>query len=142
MRSITLKNMLKISRMCNTYRRNELKDTDLNPAVHIYISYVCRHPGCKQEVFVEQFSLDKTTVTHQLNHLEKHGYIYRMVSEQDGRCRLIYPTEKAKQTYPVIHQAIECFTGTLLSGLTEEEKKLLDQLTTKLAKNAEGLIKE
>ncbi len=142
MRSITLTNINKIYRISNTFRRGKLKDIDLNPALHMYISYVCRHEGCKQEEIIDHFFLDKTTVTHQLNHLEKYGFITREVSKEDGRCRLIYPTEKAKEIFPILHQAFQQFTDRALEGLTEQEKELLDSLTNKIVSNGEKLIKE
>ena len=86
------------------------------------------------------FCLDKTTVTHQLNHLEKDGYIRREISKEDGRCRVLYLTDKAEAIYPVVHSAWCEFTDHLLEGLSDEEKKQLDILTAKLAENARNFV--
>lgn len=136
----TIINILKVSRLANTFRKNELKDIDLNPSLHLYIHYVCKHEGCKQDELIKFFHLDKTTVTHQLNELEKGGYIIRGVDNKDRRSRLIYPTDKAKQIDPIVHNALLQFEDKILEDLTDEEKEILDTLTQKIALKAIEVI--
>ena len=142
MKNYALGNIMRISRCCNTYRKEQLKDVDLTPAQYIFISYACRKPGSSQEQFVSAISIDKTTVAHRLNKLEEMGYIERRVSAEDGRRRCIYPTEKALAIYPQIHSAYEYFTENILEGLTEEDKAELTRLTNILCQNAIQLTQE
>lgn len=142
MRSRTLGNIMRISRCCNTYRKQQLIKCPLNPSQHIYISYACRFPGCSQEQFASAICIDKTTVAHQLNRLEEAGYIERRVSPEDGRCRRIYPTKQAFDVYPEIHGAFEAFTEHILDGLTQEDRAELSRLTEILYQNALRLIQD
>lgn len=131
-----LGNILRISRSCNTYRREALPKVELYPALHLFITTTCRSPGLTQEQLAARFCLDRTTVAHQLNKLEKHGYIERRVSLEDARCRCIYPTEKAQLLFPSIHGAYVDFTEGLLEGLSEAEQAELSRLTDILNENA------
>ena len=115
---------------------------DIYPALQLFVSYICRHPGCIQENLVEELCIDKTTVTHHLMRLEEKGYIIRKVSEEDARCRLVYPTEKATAIMPQLHDTYVTFYDTLLKGLSEEEKQQVAVLAEKLYHNVYGLIKK
>ena len=139
MQSRALGNVLRIGRCFLLYRRRALKDTALSPAQSLIISHVCRRPGLAQESLTGELCLDKTTVAHQLMKLEEQGYIRREASAEDGRCRRIYPTEKAVEVYPRVHRVFEDFTAGILEGLTEEEQAELERLTEILRRNALSL---
>jgi DNA-binding MarR family transcriptional regulator len=136
MESHVLGNILRIGRCCQLYRRRELRDTDLHPAQHLFISHICRRPGLAQEELIGELRLDKTTVTHQLTKLEEQGYIRREAPAEDGRCRRVYPTEKAEAVYPRIHGVFEDFTEGILAGFSDEEQAELERLTERLRTNA------
>jgi DNA-binding MarR family transcriptional regulator len=142
MRSRVLGNILRIGRCCKLYRKRALKDTELLPAQHLLLSYICRCPGLAQEGLAGTLFLDKTTVAHQLIRLEEQGFIRRQPSAEDGRCRLLYPTEKGEAIYPLIHGTFEEFTAGLLEGFTEEERRNLEALTERLFQNARRLLEE
>ena len=142
MHSRTLGNILSIGRCCKVYRARALEDTALRPAQQMLLSVVCRQPGRAQEELISALYLDKTTVAHQLVRLEEQGYIRRQPSPEDGRCRLLYPTEKGKEAYPLVHGAFEAFTAGLLEGFTEEEQQTLEALTERLFRNARRLLEE
>lgn len=139
MHSRALGNILRIGRCFQLYRRRALRDTDLHPAQNLLLSHVCRRPGLAQEELISTLYLDKTTVAHQLMRLEELGYIRRLPSAEDGRCRRIYPTEKGEEIYPRIHGAFSDFTEGLLAGFSEGERESLDSLLERLMANAARL---
>ena len=140
MHSRILGSILRIGRCCQLYRRQALRDTDLQPAQHLLISQICRRPGLAQEELIAEMVLDKTTVAHQLMKLEEQGYLRREAAEEDGRCRRLYPTEKAVAVYPRVHEVFEEFTAGILAGLSEEEQRELERLTEVLRRNARRLV--
>ena len=71
--------------------------------------------------------------------LEEQGYIRREAPAEDGRCRRVYPTEKAEAVYPRIHGVFEDFTEGILAGLSAEEQAELERLTEILRRNALSL---
>ena len=139
MQSRALGNVLRIGRCFLLYRRRALKDTALSPAQSLIISHVCRRPGLAQESLTGELCLDKTTVAHQLMKLEELGYIRREAPAEDGRCRKVYPAEKAEAVYPRIHGVFRAFTEGILEGLSEEERAQLERLTERVCANARRL---
>ena len=133
MHSKALNCIFRVERSFQTYRRQQLQDTDTTPMQQLLISSICRHPGKSQDGYAEALCLDKTTVAHHLVKLEKNGYV-------DSRVRLVYPTQAALELYPRIHESYEAFTSALLVGLTEADQQELTRMAEILFRNAVGLI--
>ena len=140
MHSRALSNILRIGRCFQTFRRQQLRDTDTTPVQQLLISFVCRHPGKTQDEYAGLLCLDKTTVAHHLLRLEKLAYVDRRVSPEDGRARCIFPTQAAWEIYPRIHASYETFTEALLAGLSQEDQQELTRLSEILYQNALRLI--
>lgn len=140
MRHRELGNLLRISRCFDSYRRQRLKDVDLFPALHLFVSHVCRHPGCNQESLVETLCVDKTTVAHHLAKLEEKGYITRQVAQDDARCRQVFPTEKALAVYPQLREAYDAFYEGLLENLSPEDREAVARLSEALYRNARSMV--
>ncbi len=137
-----LGNILRISRCFETFRRQQMKDVELHPMMALFVSHICRKPGCTQKYLVERLCLDKTTVAHALAKLEDKGYVEQRTSEEDARCKALYPTEKAMELAPRLHESYDAFYNALVSGLSEEDHQEIDRLTTVMYNNAYQLIKE
>ena len=137
-----LGNITRIDRCFINYRKKNLKELDdIYPAMHTFIHYICRHPGCLQEELIEELFIDKSTVAHHLMKLEEKGYIERRADENDLRKRKVYPTQKALETVPKLHEVYQNFLEGLMQGLTEEEKETVKRLTDHLVENAAALVR-
>ncbi len=139
MDSRVLGSLLTVSRCFRLYCARTLGDTELRPAQQYLLSHVCRRPGLPQEALIAALHLDKTTVAHQLMRLEDLGYIRREVPAEDGRCRLVYPTDKALAVYPRIREDFEAFARGILRGFSDEEKAELEALAERIRQNALAL---
>ena len=127
----------RIDRCFVNYRKANLKDlNDVYPVLHMFISYVCRHPGCLQEELIEELCVDKSTVAHHLMKLEEKGYVERRVDTEDQRRRRVFPTEKAMSIHPAMHEVYENFRKGIMEGLTEEEQQEIIRLSEKMYENA------
>lgn len=142
MLSEALHNIFRISRYNIAYRAAHLPAPDLTPAQCLYISHVCRMPGATQEQLARAICTDKTTAAHQLSTLERCGYVERRVSARDGRCRCVFPTEKALAVFPVLRQQQEAFTDAVLACLSAEECAELTRLTALVCGNAAALLQD
>lgn len=137
-----LGNITRIHRCFVNYKKKNLKEMDdIYPALHAFIHYICRHPGCLQEELIEELFVDKSTVAHHLMKLEEKGYIERRADESDLRKRRIYPTDKALAAAPKLHEVYQGFLEGLLQGLSEEEKESVKALTDHLVENAADLAR-
>lgn len=141
MHSHALHNILRIERCFQTFRRQQLRDTDTTPVQQTFISCICRHPGKSQDEYAELLCLDKTTVAHHLLKLEKLAYVDRQVSPEDGRARCVFPTQAALDLYPRIHASYEAFLMALLTGLSQEDQQEFTRLSEILCRNAVCLIR-
>ncbi len=135
-----LGNLLRISRCFDSYRRQQLKDADIYPALHPFVSNICRFPGSSQDALAERLCVDKTTVAHHLARLEEKGYIERRVSPEDARFRLVYPTRKALDLYPRLIEAYAAFYDGLLADLSPEDRETIERLSEVLYENAKKMI--
>lgn len=136
-----LGNLLRISRCFDSYRRQQLRDADLYPALHPFVSNICRYPGSTQDALAEKLCADKTTVAHHLARLEDKGYIERRISKEDARYRLVYPTQKALDLYPQLREAYVAFYEGLLKNLSPEDRETIERLSEVLCENAKQMMK-
>ena len=82
-------NITRISRCFSTYRKLKCPQIELKPHLQLLVSNICRMPGKTQDEYSAMLCLDKTTVAHMMQKLEKQGLISRQVSEKDARCRCV-----------------------------------------------------
>lgn len=135
-------NIMRISRCFTTFRKLRCPELELRPPQQLLVSYICRRPGKSQDEYAAMLCLDKTTVAHLMQKLEKKGLITRQVSQIDARCRCVYPTEAAMDIYPAIHGAYEIFQAASMRGLSEAEQAELLRLTEIVYRNAVELTEK
>jgi DNA-binding MarR family transcriptional regulator len=61
--------------------------------------------GVEQTEIGSELGLEKTTAARELKSLEKKGYVVRKQDETDKRKKIVYTTEKAAETTPLIKDA-------------------------------------
>lgn len=79
--------------------------------------------GLSQSEMKDIVDRDKASVSRNLNYLEEKGYVKRRA--HDGKTKLIYLTEKGKDTIPLLYQIARKNQETSLQGFSEEEKKII-----------------
>lgn len=131
-----------ISRCGNMYRTERLKQTDLGTAHHTYLFTICRNPGISQEKLSKMIYINKSNVTRNLAALEKNGYIERRPSETDKRVMLVYPTQKAQDTLPLLREIMHDWNDLVAADFTEEELELLRSMLARIAERATGYVDE
>ncbi len=131
-----------ISRCGNMYRTERLKDTDLGTSHHTYLFTICRNPGISQEKLARMIYINKSNVTRNLAVLEKNGYIERRPSETDKRVMLVYPTEKAQNTLPLLREVVHDWNALVAEDFTPEELEQLRAMLARIAERATGYADE
>lgn len=130
------------SRCGSAWRTEKLKDTDLGESHHTYIFTVCRHPGISQEAIAKRLFINKSNVTRSLAHLEKHGYVTRERSAADKRVTLVYPTEKAFDTLPLVRQMLGEWNNIITRGFSAEELEIFTEMMERVAHNAKEYTRQ
>lgn len=100
-----------------------------------YIARICQEPGTSQEELASFFSLNKGSVAKGIRSLVQGGYVRRVQNEQDRRAYQLYPTEKAKELFTAAKKTMYAFDDILTKNMTDQEKKLFQDLLTKACDN-------
>ena len=93
-----------------------------------------RRDGISQETLAKALKVSKATSTRAIRNLEKEGYVYRQVDEEDRRAYKVYLTDKGKEMREVVLKKLLAFVDPLLSDFTAEEKEVFRQLLQKASR--------
>jgi len=96
--------------------------------------------GINQERIRLMFHLDKSTVAKTIKPLIREGYIRREKNPHDKRSYQIFLTDKGHSVMPTIKQSVRCWTETLTAGFTDEEKRSINYLLSRMSKNARNYL--
>ncbi|WP_037367649.1 MarR family winged helix-turn-helix transcriptional regulator [Amycolatopsis orientalis] len=81
-------------------------------------------------------------VTRQVQGLESRGLVRRVADPDDQRARLIELTPEGKAATERYVEVIEGWFSSALSGWTEEDRQLLDQLLKRLVEDLTARLSE
>jgi len=124
------------ARCSGEYRNERFKELGLCGFQYTYITHLCRHPGVSQEELSHIIHVNKSNVTRQLTALEEKGFVERRTSAADKRVTEVYPTQKAYDALPLIHEVLHDWNNYLTEGFTEEERQTLSDLMARVSERA------
>ncbi len=96
---------------------------------------VCELPGVRQEELAQLLGTDKSTVTRALRELEQGGFIIRESGENDRRCLIARPTDRAYEVLPRMVELRNDWYARATADMAEEERELLCELLARMAAN-------
>jgi len=115
---------------------NELKPYNIGSGQFNFLMALYYKDGINQETLAQSLKLDKATTARAITKLIKEGYVTRQKDDLDLRAYKIFLTKKAKKMEPIIKKILSGWTKTLLSGFTEDERKLFLDFLKKTVQNA------
>lgn len=128
----TKRKMTKIARELNKLVLLTTKEAGVGTAEIDIIHFVRHHPGCTQAEIREALKIDKGAAARRTMNLEAKGYLSRRENPDDGRSRLLFPTDQAQHLRNSKADVEGIFYEWLLAELTEQEKQgfveILDRL--------------
>ena len=128
-----------ISRCESIYRTQKLEE-ELPGIFHSYILTICTKPGMSQDKLARHLCLNKSNVTRHLAKLEQKGYVERLVSAEDKRELLVYPTEKMQAIYPEVVRITREWNVLVAEGLTEEELSVFHKVLDKMVDKSREIV--
>ena len=93
-----------------------------------------KEPPCSRDL-EEAFRLSHPTVSGLLSRLEKKGFIEFRPDSSDRRCKRIYILPKGRDCLDTMHRIIRENENKVVSGFTEEERKLFAQFLSRSIAN-------
>lgn len=131
-----------LSRATHRFFGHRFKNFSIGHAQVVTLHLICRHDGMGQNELVQHFGMDKSSITSQLNILEKNGYIERRIDKNDSRGRKIFITQKTKAIEPELYEIFSSWSEFLLKGFNKAEKELLFQFLDQMIVNAQQALED
>ncbi|EAG5040914.1 MarR family transcriptional regulator, partial [Listeria monocytogenes] len=110
-----------IARALDSISNIEFKELNLAKGQFIYLVRICENQGIIQEKLVDILKIDRTTASRAIKNLEKNGLIIKKQDKNNKKNKLLFPTEKGQQLYPLIIRENEYSNAVALKGFTEAE---------------------
>ena len=114
---------------------SESLSADLGQTEHRVVGFICHHPGCISADLSEEFDFVRSTVSQMVNSLIAKGYVLSVISKEDKRKVLLYPSELALEQEDKARNLFDWFDNVVERGLTEEEKMVFLTIASKIEKN-------
>ena len=121
-----------ITRTIQIDSNNHFKEFGLNNNLYIYIVRICEQPGMFLGELADNVQIDRTTAFRTIKKLVKLGYFELKKDSINQKIKRVYPTKKAMDIYPQLHEYEQKQSDFLLSNLSTEEIAQLKQLMAKL----------
>ena len=101
-----------------------------------YLRLICSEEGLSQDEIARILFVNKSSVTRQLNQLEKIGFVLRKTDEEDRRANRIYPTDKARALFPKIMEYLDDWNERITIDVGEQNYDDMVQILRTLARSA------
>lgn len=103
----------------------------ISPSEWKVMAVLNRFPDISAAEVAAHTAMDKVAVSRAVNALIKQGHIARSYSPEDRRVSILSFTKKGQNTYRKIEPLVLDYEVDLLSKLSPNERKNLDQLLNK-----------
>lgn len=104
---------------------------DLTPVQFAALDAIRAHPGLDQASIAARIAYDRATIGGVIERLLQKGYVQRVVSDRDRRARVVTLTDAGEQAYITILPVVDVLQHDILSGLTQEERRVFLSLANK-----------
>jgi DNA-binding MarR family transcriptional regulator len=143
---ITKRKITKIAREVSKFTVRTLREDGIGTSEFDVIHAIRKNPGITQSDVCHITGMDKGAVARQTANLEAKGYLTRSSNPNDGRSRLLFPTEKAERLKNSKAHIEAVFYEWLLEGLSENERnefaRLLDVLYSRCKEESKAEFPE
>ncbi len=119
-----------------SYVGRKLEGYNIGSGQYGILMILYKNGGISQEELADRLKTDKGSIAKSVRKLEDEGYIERSTATGDKRAYKVFLTQKALDIIPALQEAIGGWEDTLISGLSDDEKHIIEQLLYKMAKNA------
>ena len=112
-----------LNRQRKRFLGERLRPYGLTGVMHMFITFLHRHPGMSQDNLCSTFYIEKCTVSKRVKQLETLGYIRREVDENDRRQNKLFLTQKGEELVPIIFRCLDEWSAKIADGVSQEERE-------------------
>ncbi len=129
-----------IVRGSHIHSTRKLSEYGINASEEYILMYLIGHSEANQEQIAKFFVLDKGTVARSLAKLEKKGFIFRKVNDQNQREKVITLTEKAMELKQILSDLLIFWKKGMYAGMTDEEIFAFEKTVEMIADNVTKML--
>lgn len=139
MRKIIGRNISILYRNENNFVDVKLKKYNLNKVQAEVLLFLRDDNGANLTEINELFLFNKATITKIITHLEKYNYVNRVVSESDRREKGIYLTDKGRNIFSSINEALKGWEDILIDNIPNDDIEKIKNILAKMVDNVTTL---
>jgi len=129
-------------RIGQVYVTKELESLQIGRGQHAFLTVLFHQEGISQGELARILNMDKGSVAHALQKLEKAGFVERKRDKVDRRINLVYLTEKARSIESRLFLVLASWTDKLADGFSDEERRYTLTLLRRMAENAARALEQ
>jgi MarR family transcriptional regulator, transcriptional regulator for hemolysin len=99
---------------------------------------VATTPGCSQADLADQVGVERPTMSHHLERLERNGVVSRRRDEHDRRVVRVHPTAAGRRRLATLLTIVDALEADLNALLTTREQAVLHKALERIAAAAEA----
>lgn len=130
-----------IHRHTRMHYNHEFADLGLGSGGHIFILELNKQDGMTQNEITEKLHFDKAHTARTIVKFIELGYVTKVHDEYDKRAYRLYLTEKGKEIIPTIKHVIKNWADTITEDFSNDEKRTVFELLTRIADKAVNSVK-
>ncbi|MEK6265706.1 MAG: MarR family transcriptional regulator [Clostridium sp.] len=139
MRKIIGRNISILYRNEKNFVDVKLKKYNLNKVQAEVLLFLRDDNGANLTEINELFLFNKATITKIITHLEKYNYVNRVVSKSDRREKEIYLTDKGKNIFPNITEALKGWENIIIDNIPNADIEKIRSILGKMVDNITAL---
>ncbi len=128
-----------ISLMYHNYRKfvaERLSEVEnFNSGWVPYLKTIDRNNGIVSEELSKRLMVSKPAITKTIRQLEEEGLCFTKINPKDGRSKMIFLTDKARNVLEEINPILASIEKEVLQGFDKEEVNNLDILLKRILTN-------
>jgi DNA-binding MarR family transcriptional regulator len=105
-----------LHRIGQSHLGKKLEPYNIGTGQIVFLAELLLEDGISQDEVASNFRCNKATAARAIQHRERHGYVERRQSENDGRVKKVFVTDKAREFQPVLFSFLEKWTDTLFQS--------------------------
>ncbi|WP_096186949.1 MarR family winged helix-turn-helix transcriptional regulator [Evansella halocellulosilytica] len=121
---------------------DDLEEYNIGSGQLSFLLAIATTEGISQKKLSEELLIDKTTTAKAIRKLEAEGYVRREVDRSDKRYQMLYLTDGGKEVVPKIEEKLEKITRQSLTGINNEELKVMMSGLKKVLQSVSNQVNE
>jgi DNA-binding MarR family transcriptional regulator len=131
----TLREVGAIARAIQSVNDIRFKKLDLQRGQFIFLTRIHEYPGINMIELTNMLRVDKATTTKAIQKLLEEGYVLRERDDADKRMWHLYPSEKAREIYPLLIEEENRNLDVCFMDFAPDEKETAYSLLKRMRDN-------